>query len=202
MNRGSYDGKTVPADVLAQLEACGAQIIARENPLYDFIIEMVKEGNDFQMDSPGFKDELKNWIRYNRRDAEKWRDGLSYATFGAPNMPEFVSRTVMAMALKGQVQNKSDLKKIASSSHFALFSGENSIESWVNTGRRVERFLLTAALRGVACAFLNQPCEVLDISKKLEAKAGLALPPQLILRIGYAPEAAWSLRRDISTFIV
>ena len=39
-----------------------------------------------------FKTELTDWMRYNKKHQNNTRDGLSYATFGAPNVPSILGK--------------------------------------------------------------------------------------------------------------
>ncbi len=45
----------------------------------------------FKNFSPAFKAELRQWMRYNRKHQDETADGLSYAVFGAPNLPRFMA---------------------------------------------------------------------------------------------------------------
>lgn len=200
-NRSVYNGNAVPEDVVAELAACGARLYASGSPEYTLIGDFVELGNKIQMGNPCFKDELRRWLRFNKNHAEECRDGLSYESFGAPNMPRVLTETIMRLMLNSTMQNRSDRKRIESSSHFAVFEGYNDVESWVKTGRKLERFLLTAEAHGVACAYMNQPCEVKGLSEALKETLDLKKLPQLIVRIGYADRAPQSLRRDVSSFI-
>ena len=39
-----------------------------------------------------FKRELKSWMRFNKNHVRATSDGLSYAVFGAPNLPVLSQR--------------------------------------------------------------------------------------------------------------
>ena len=64
----------------------------------------------------------------------------------------------MNFMLTPKAQNKSDKKKIESSSLLVLFTVENSTPlDWIALGRSLQRFLLESTLLGVTNAYLNQP---------------------------------------------
>ena len=57
---------------------------------------------------------------------------------------------------------------------------------WILLGRSLQRFLLMATKRNVAYAFLNQPCEVRDLSYQMAKDLSLIDEyPTLVLRLGY-----------------
>ena len=97
-------------------------ILQRGTVDYEKIANMVYAGNSLQMNNEAFKSELTKWMRYNKKHQNNTRDGLSYATFGAPNVPLFLAKFIMSKAINAKTQNKGDRKKIASASHFVLFT--------------------------------------------------------------------------------
>lgn len=171
---------------------------------FDTLRQYVMKGNLIQMADSGFKDELKSWMRYNKKDSESSMDGLAYNVFGAPNLPRFISKPVMSSFLNSRKQNNDDSKKIASSSHFVLITSlHDQKQDWILVGRCLERFLLKTTEEGIANAYMNQPCEVEALRNELKT----ALPidgriPQMLLRIGYAKKAAYSKRKNIEAVLV
>ena len=101
---------------------------------------------------------LKEWMRLNETQAARELDGLSYDVIGAPNMPSWISRPIVSLMLNAAMQNRSDMKKLQSSPFIAAFDGQDDMAGWIETGRRLERFLLIATSHNIACAFINQPC--------------------------------------------
>ena len=78
------------------------------------------KGNEIQMNDVTFKNELLSWMRFNNRQVESTHDGLSYLVFGNPPLPKRLARPIVSLFLKPDIQNKSDRKKIVSSSHFVV----------------------------------------------------------------------------------
>ena len=100
-------------------------------------------------------------MRYNKKHQDATRDGLSYAVYGAPNVPRFIAKPIITKAMNAKSQNKSDKKKIASSSHFVLLTTRNNtVEQWINLGRTLERILLRATEMDIVNAYMNQPNEI------------------------------------------
>ena len=202
-NRSMYDGKRIdPALLQSLVEQTGATGIftfANGTPLFEKLTDAVLQGNTAQMSDPAFKNELLSWIRFNKKHSESTHDGLSYAVLGAPNLPRWVTEPIVKGSLKAKTQNKTDLKKIRSSSHMVLLTTQkNDIHTWIQIGRTLERFLLLLTQAGIAHAYLNQPCEVSEISAILRENLPIAQAyPQILLHLGYAQPMAYSKRKDI-----
>ena len=205
MNRRLYNRHPIIAKSLSALTAvrpeANTNFYLWENGSEPFerLKPFIRKGNEIQMNDPAFLTELKSWIRYNKRQAEATRDGLSYAVFGAPNLPACLSKAIMGSMLKSSVQNRSDMKKLASASHVALFTTQhNTIEEWIRLGQTLQRFLLAATQEGIATAFLNQPCEVRSLAEEIRETFPIHREfPTLLLRLGYAKPMPYSLRRAI-----
>ncbi len=170
---------------------------------FESIKDYILEGNNIQMNDPDFKNELIHWIRFNAKDVSKTKNGLTYEVMGSPAMPRFIGKPVVRSLLSVKKQNKSDLKKINSSSHFILFTAKNNtVSDWISLGVTLERFLLLATKKRIANAYLNPPCEIDSLTKKLRK----SLPihdeyPNILIRIGYAERVAFSPRKDIKAVI-
>ena len=214
-NRSEYEDKNIDPVLLQSLmdrlykevpEAKGQvklYAFAKDTPPFETLTQAVLQGNAVQMGDPAFKSELLSWIRFNKKHSESTHDGLSYAVLGAPNLPRWVTEPIVKASLKAKTQNKTDLKKIQSSSHMVLLTTEkNDIATWIATGRTLERFLLLLTQAGIAHAYLNQPCEVPEVNASLREKlTENNVYPQILLRIGYAKPVAYSKRKDIKEVI-
>ena len=208
-NRSVYTGEEIALDALRKLQSvCSEKGIsvhyyARQTKQFNDIEQYVFQGNTNQMQKEAFKAELKIWMRFNKKHQDQTLDGLSYAVFGAPNVPRWMAEPIMSMAINAKTQNKADREKIASASHLVLFTTrENSRREWVDLGRTLQRFLLTAAELGVAHAYLNQPNEEAEIASEMTRTLGLAGEyPTILLRIGYGKQQAYSKRRPVGDVI-
>ena len=210
-NRSEYEDKNIDPVLLQSLmdrvykevpEAKGQvklYAFAKNTPPFEILTQAVLQGNAVQMGDPAFKSELLSWIRFNKKHSQSTHDGLSYAVLGAPNLPRWVTEPIVKASLKAKTQNKTDLKKIQSSSPMVLLTTEkNDIATWIQTGRTLERFLLLLTQAGIAHAYLNQPCEVPEISATLRENLPIAHAyPQILLRLGYAQPMAYSKRKDV-----
>jgi|AGTN01.2.fsa_nt_gi hypothetical protein len=210
-NRNVYDYKIIDDKVL---EKC-LQVLSSQKDIklhywengtaqFDSLSNFVLRGNILQMDNKDFTDELKSWMRYNKKDSESKQDGLAYDVFGAPNLPKFISKPAISSFLNSNKQNKSDKKKIESSSHFVLFTTTNNqLADWIKLGRFMQRFLLITTQENIAHAYMNQPCEVIELREELRQKLPINNAfPQILLRIGYGKKAPYSKRKSIDEVII
>ena len=204
-NRSVYNGEEIALDVLKKLQSIRSEkgisvhYYTRQTKQFNDIEQYVLQGNTRQMQNEAFKAELKSWMRFNKKHQDQTLDGLSYAVFGAPNVPRWMAEPIMSMAINTKTQNKADRDKIDSASHLVLFTTrENSRREWVSLGRTLQRFLLTAAELGVAHAYLNQPNEEAEIASEMTRTLGLnGEYPTILLRIGYGERQAYSKRRAV-----
>ncbi|WP_300702627.1 nitroreductase [Bacteroides sp.] len=209
-NRDLYNGKRISEETLEKIKSIRKEtkvqlyIFEKENAIAQTIKEYIKEGNKIQMNDKPFKTELLSWMRFNTKQVERTQDGLSYQVFGSPALPQCIAKPIVSMFLKPNPQNKSDIKKIDSSSHLVVFTAcANTFKEWINSGRTLQRFLLKLTEEGISCAFMNQPCEVETLVPKLQSALSVnAEYPTILLRIGYAKPAPYSPRKEIEKILI
>lgn len=210
-NRKVYNNGIVPDSVIASFDNLplhmniNRYIVSKNDLLFNTLKSYVEKGNQIQMEDKAFKEELLNYMRFNKKEVANNPTGLSYKVMGAPGMPTIISKFIVKSYLKPGKQNKGDLKKIESSSHLVLFTTQNNaLTEWINLGRNLQRFLLTTTQLGIANAYMNQPCEVdnlaVDIQKNIADIRGEY--PTLLLRIGYADPAPYSPRKKVNDVIL
>ena len=209
-NRNIYNGNKISDGILQQLQSIpkenGIQFYFTEinTPFANTITQYIMKGNEIQMADIAFKNELLSWMRFNIKQVDATHNGLSYLVFGNPPLPRILARPIVSLFLKPNAQNKSDRKKIDSSSHFVVCATQrDTIEEWINLGRTLQRFLLKVTEIGISYAFLNQPCEVAALAFDLREKLPVNKEhPTLIMRIGYAKQIPYSPRKKIETLLV
>lgn len=201
-NRTAYSSKRLSTDIINSLSSFGASFYDTQSREFAKICEYVTMSNNIQLNNVQFKQELKQWMRYSDIEARTTGDGLSFDALGVPSIPVFLRKSATAIGMNATVQNRTDRKKLDNSSHLVIFTSGNDTASLIDCGRRLMRFLLTAESLGVACAYMNQPCEVRTVAEMMQHDLHLPLAPQLILRLGYATPTSRSHRRPISSFLI
>ncbi|WP_321332385.1 Acg family FMN-binding oxidoreductase [uncultured Bacteroides sp.] len=209
-NRSVYNGQMIAADTvqliqeIAKEEGVKFYMYKNGEAAFDTLTEYIRQGNEIQMTDKDFKNELLNWIRFNKSHAAQMGNGLTTATMGSPGMPKFIGKPLVKAFLKPKTQNKSDIRKVESSSHLVLFTiSENTPKEWILLGQTLERFLLETTRLGIVNAYMNQPCELKPLVEKIKEKL---LPdgeyPMMIVRLGYASPMPYSPRKSVESVII
>jgi hypothetical protein len=207
--RSDYDGRPLEAAELAALAAAAEQpgvevALVTDRAAIDRIAELVIEGNTRQMSDPAFVQELKDWIRFNPRQAIARGDGLFAGGSGNPSLPDWLAGPMFALAFREGPENAKYAAQIASSAGIAVFFAErDDRDHWTRVGQAFQRFALQAAAMEVRTAHLNQPVEVAELRGALAEAAGApAARPFLVIRFGRGPLMPYALRRPVAEVIV
>ncbi len=205
--RAEYDGRVLPKETIAALQAAGSTdgvtcTIIEDRRRLESVLEAITEANSAQMGDKAFVAELVTWLRFNDAHALDTLDGLFTRISGNPPMPPWLGRQVIGLFMTEKSENDRYARHVRSSSGVAVFSSTESKSAWVAAGRAYQRFALQATLFGVRHAFVNQPVEVAALRPKFAALLGLgAQRPDLVIRFGYGPVLPRALRRPVEAVI-
>ena len=208
-NRSEYNSRSIDPDTLSMIQEVSSQegtqfyMFPRGDNRYKQLSEYIYRGNAIQMQDKAFKQELLSWIRFNKKQIRKTNDGLTHEVMGTPSTPVFLGKMIVGMFLNPGTQNKTDRKKLESSSHLVLFTTQNNTpREWIALGRTLERFLLKTTSLGIANAYMNPPCEVKALAEELrESFTENQEYPALLLRIGYADTMPYAPRKEVEKVI-
>jgi hypothetical protein len=204
-----YDGSPLASEHLKLLERAGQgadvrTIILTARPQLDSVTEYVTRGNAAQLTDPAFRNELISWIRFNPGEALRTGDGLSGRTSGQPSVPRWLAKMIIGWVLTPKAQADADARHIRSSAAVAVFvAAREDKAAWVEVGRAYQRFALQAAALDIRSAFVNQPIEVRSLRPQFESSLDLhGEHALLVVRIGRAPLAPFSLRRPLEEVMI
>lgn len=207
--RTPYDGSPLTREELNALESAGQgpsvrTLLLTERKQIEAVLEYVNQGNHAQLADPAFRRELISWIRFNPGEALRARDGLAGRTTGQPSLPRWLAQWILPFVLTPKAQAETDARNLRSSPAVAvLASAADDPAAWVETGRAYERLALQATVLELRNAFLNQPVEVRSLRPQFESWLGLkGERAHLIVRLGRAPLAPYSLRRPVDEIIL
>lgn len=174
-----------------------------------FIDEQTIAANRIQSYRDPAQQELANWIRFSSKDAEKYRDGLTTASMEIDGIPGWVVRNFYS---KDNVMKK-DFRELSiekvknqvseSAGWILITSKGDSVETLLETGRRMQRLFLKVREKSIAIHPMTQILEESSIDRNLNQSIGINDRVQFILRAGYLktyPDAV-TLRRSINSFI-
>ncbi len=163
------------------------------------ITDMAREAIPRYFANAEFVQEMRSWLRFDRRQAEILRDGLDASVMGFPAWPKWPARWLWRHYLSPQKQAKRLCRQAGNTSAFMLVLSEtNDAPGWVNAGRSLQRVLLTATELGIRCAPIHVQGE------ELGRYLGLASERPIVLaRLGYAePTGCSSVRRPPEAALV
>lgn len=201
--RTVYDGQAIPASNVDMLESLsleeGVSLRLAHTPQdLETVLDYVNEGNLKQYANTAFKQELIDWLRFNKREALASLDGLYSKCSGNPQVPRWLGRTFVS-STKPQQQADADAEKLRSSAGAAVIASESDDKAaWVRAGQVYERLALTLTTYNLKSAFHNQPIEDGTLRSQFQTAMSLGdTKPQLLLRYGYAQAMPRSLRRPV-----
>ena len=194
-HRGEFTGAKIPEDLIKILQSVekeqntNFEIFDRETKEATIIKDKIYIGNEVQMSDTAFKNELIEWMRFNKKHIAETNNGLCYNVLGFPATPKPIGKKIIKMFLSPKAQNKTDNNVNNSASAFCLFSTVNKTEAdYIAAGKTLERFLLKITELNLAYSFSNQPCEVEPLSVKLREELGIKNYPSVVIRLGYGAE--------------
>ncbi len=174
-----------------------------------FINEQTIEANRLQTYRDSAQAELADWIRFSSADAEKNRDGLTTASMEIEGISGFVVRNfygksdVMKTAFRETSLDKIRTQVSQSAGWILITSKDNSVETLIETGRRMQRMFLKVREKNNAIHPMTQILEEPATRETLNQSIGISENIQFILRAGYLknyPEPV-SLRRPVEWFL-
>lgn len=170
-------------------EAEGARIVCIDDAVARAgIAELIAQADALQFADPRFRRELACWIHPKRS-----LDGMPADVAGVAALLN------LAVPIVASAIRTFDVGGGMAAMHHELLEGSpllliiatdrDDCEAWLAAGQALERVLLSAVDSGLSASYLNQPIEVASLRERLRTDIGLDATPQLLLRIGYGPQA-------------
>ena len=174
-----------------------------------FINEQTIEANRLQADRDPAQQELADWIRFSSQDADTYRDGLTTAGMEIEGFSGWVVRNfygkenVMKLDFRERGIDQIKQEVSASAGWILITSKNNSVETLLETGRRMQRLFLKVREKSIAIHPMTQILEEALTMEILNEPIGIPEPIQFILRTGYVKNypVPVSLRRPVEGFV-
>jgi len=208
--RSKYNKALIPPADIEKLNEAGNQdqvlfLLFTESFQIEPVIEIIKRATVSQLSKKEFIKELMQWIRFNRKTAEKTGDGLYSGAIGSPSVPKWLGKLFLNLTSDPKREARKNVNLMKNSSGILIFiAKENNKEAWVNLGRSFQRVALTATSLNINHAHINSACEEIVARKKLAEVLQLnpEEQPLLIIRIGYSEKRPYSFRRPLKEVLI
>lgn len=204
-NRLAFEDRDIPAEladrIVADAEARGVWLRLVRDEDRPAVADLVAQGDRSQMADKRFRRELAAWVHPNR---SRTRDGIRGYGFGFGELMSYGGPLVIRSFDLGKGQAAKDRELAQGSPLLAVFgTATDDPESWLRSGRALQRVLLRARASDVWSSHLNQPIEVDELRPRLAETIGRTGQfPQLLVRFGFGPEVKPQPRRPVDEVIV
>jgi hypothetical protein len=196
-NRRAFSREPVPSNTVllagGAARAEGAAFVPVAEEARAGIADLVAEGDRRQYADRRFRRELAAWCtpNWSRR-----RDGLPGYALGLGTAGSLLAPLALRAFDLGRSQAAKSRGLALAAPVLALVTTDgDTTRDRLRAGRALQRVLLELTAAGVSASFLNQPVEVPELRAELGRVAGAGGVPQLLLRVGYGPEARATPRR-------
>ncbi|MFM9996180.1 MAG: Acg family FMN-binding oxidoreductase [Phycisphaerales bacterium] len=208
-SRVPFERTTVDKKVIERLEAGAAAEgawfrVVKERHDRHTVADLIADGDRMQFADKRFRRELASWLHSNRSHTH---DGMPGYALGHGDLVSMIEPLVIRTFDVGKGVGAKDRDLAEHSPVLAVIStsGDGPAD-WLRAGQALEHVLLEATAAGLTASFLNQPIEVETLRPrlaKLVERAGDASLgfPQVLLRMGRAPEVKPMPRRAVSEVV-
>ena len=194
-NRTEFERRPIDPEILERICA-----VVDESELTRFIAptertrtgELVEEADRRLLADEKWRTELAEWVRPNEGPEV---DGMTGDAFGIPGpLSAFAPWLVRNFDL-GDARGKHDRMLAENAAGLIVVTSDEDPTALMRAGETLERLLLVLTSLGVQYAFLNQPVQIAELRRELWSIIRTPRPPQLLLRIGYAPRVRLAMPR-------
>jgi hypothetical protein len=203
-DRGPYDDKPVPPNVLLYLADAAAEVgcwlreINRPGDRLAAAI-LLERAESLEAQDPRYRDELSRWRR-----AGTAADGVPEQALGswpADRVPDVALRDFAAGGGRRTGPVAGTRPAVERDTLVLLGSDGDDRLSWLRTGRALASILLVSTDAGLVSQPLGQVTDVPATRTQLQRTLGLLGHPQLLLRIGYGHGQPSSGRRPVTDIL-
>jgi len=210
--RSHYNGAPLrkeDVDFLMENERDYFAFFEKNSPEHTLLNEQTIEANQVQANRDDAQTELSEWMRFSSRNAEKYCDGLTVASMEIEGIAGWYVRNfykksnVMAPDFRKQGVDIVKKQVEQSGGWMLITSKDNSVETLLGTGRRMQRLFLKIRQKSIALHPMTQILEEPPFNQNIAQSLGIADNIQFILRMGYLDKypAPVSLRRPVERFV-
>lgn len=177
------------------------RLLGQQSPLCDyysldsgdgaFLSDITLEANRLQVQRNDAQAELADWIRWTRREAERYQNGLTPAGMEMPDWLRWLAeyfldrKTVLGADFRAQTIKMVE-ELVKQGAGWLLIRGSGaSIAELVATGRALQSVWLRAKAMNIAVHPMTQALEEALPHELITGRFGHLEPVQFVLRLGY-----------------
>jgi len=198
--RRPFEPDPVPPALLNALEVeaheAGAwlHVVHSEDERFD-LADLIAAADRDQWADKSYRLELAAWMHPNKTDS---RDGLPGYAGGVGDILSHVGPLAVRTFDLGKGRAAKDRDLTLHSPTLAVLGADgDSPRDWLAAGRALQRVWLRATVEDLRVSFLNQPLQVAALRPEVSRIIRRDGHPQLILRLGFGPEAKATPRRSV-----
>ncbi|MCC2615045.1 hypothetical protein LJ739_02160 [Aestuariibacter halophilus] len=142
------------------------------------------------------RQEFSSWLRSK---FTLKHDGMNHFGFFSINLPSPLIKLLLRITSLGRETGRFNQAKLTTGSPMlmAISTHEDNQHGWLNTGRTLMNTLLNFTRNGLSASFMNQAIQNPHMRNQVSTLFGGHEYPQLVLRIGIAPQVTWTARRNL-----
>jgi hypothetical protein len=197
-NRRAFAPEPVPASVVHDLVAAARSengyLIPITTPEHRAsTAELSRLADRIQGDDPDYLTELRAWTT----DDPRRRDGVQAASipYAGPLSHAHDAMPIRPFDVRGMGWLPSSSHSDSNQCLLLLATIDDEPQSWLRAGEALERVWLELTRAGYAASPLTQAVETAQTQERLRAALQIDLHPQILLRVGLAPQAMQTPRR-------
>jgi len=206
-NRRAFSGDAVPSKVITDLEyaarADGALLFPVVSPEHRAVVtELSALADRAERSDPAYVNEIAQWTT----DDPRRTDGVQAAsvpyagdgTVGGPHDP----LPIRSFDVRGMGWLPPASGSDGNQCLLLFCANEDNARGWLRIGEALEHVWLKLTDQGFWASPLTQIIEVSRTNDRLRAELGLAAHPEVLLRVGRAPETVPTRRRPPNDVII
>lgn len=204
-NRHPFLLSRIPSAILGRVSglAEGTDVIvvsSADGDLNGRIAEVVSRGDQQLMGDANYRRNISAWLHAH---AASHVDGLPAQAFGFDGTLVTIAPWATRVIDIGKIRAAHDKNLCLEAPGLIALCSEDRVPQYVAVGELLEQMLLVLTGEGLHTSYFNMPIQVPALRLQLQQILGAAVPPQLLLRVGYSlSEPIQTARRPLEDVIL